>query len=161
MADGRNVSQIKRRGQQVYLMGLDFPVTLSWYWVKKDDGTFDKRFVVSTKPLSGAYITILGIKRWLIESFFKLSKHRFSLDNFGQNILLGVYRWLVLSLIAYFLVHLASLWSGKTILPDWAELSQLALVALFPNFVVVLLIIQIKRLHYIKITFCGINFERL
>ena len=154
LADGRNVCHIKRRGQQVYLMGLDFPVTLSWYWVKKDDGTVEKRFVVSTKPLSGAYITILGRKRWLIESFFKVSKHRFSLDNFGQNTLLGVYRWLVLSFIAYFLVHLASLWSGNTILPNWHELSQLALLTLFPNLVVLLLVVEIKRLHYLARELC-------
>jgi len=142
-------------------MGLDFPVTLSWYWVKKDDGTVEKRFVVSTKPLSGAYITILGRKRWLIESFFKVSKRRFGLDNFGQNTLLGVYRWLVLSFITYFLVHLASLWSGKTVFADWGELSQLVLITLFPSLVVVLLIVQVKRLHYLArelglyITFTG------
>lgn len=147
LADGRHVYQILRRGQLVYLQGVDFPVTLSWYWVDRDDGTREKRFVVSTKPLSGVYITILGRRRWQIEGFFKVAKHRFSLHHFGQSTLLGVYRWLVLSMIAYLLAHLASLWSGMTTLTDWGEVSRLALSALFPTLVVLLLILEIKRVR--------------
>jgi len=40
-----------------------------------------------------------------IEGFFKTSKHRFGLHRFGQGTLLAVYRWLVLSLIAFTLAH--------------------------------------------------------
>jgi Transposase DDE domain len=112
----------------VYLQGVDFPVTLSWYWLEKDDGTRKKRFVVSTKPLSGVYMTILGRRRWQIEGFFKVAKHRFGLHHFGQATLLGVYRWLVLCMIAYLLAHLASLWSGMTTLTDWGEVSQSLIV---------------------------------
>ena len=36
MTDGRKVSEIKTRGQQVYLNGLDIPVFLSWVWLKRD-----------------------------------------------------------------------------------------------------------------------------
>lgn len=32
LQDGRKVSEIKTRGQQVYLNGLDIPVFLSWVW---------------------------------------------------------------------------------------------------------------------------------
>jgi hypothetical protein len=41
--------------------------------------------------------------------WFKTAKHRFGLHRFGQGTLLGVYRWLVLSLIAYLLAHWAYL----------------------------------------------------
>ncbi len=36
LTDGRKVSEIKTRGQQVYLNGLDIPVFLSWVWLKRD-----------------------------------------------------------------------------------------------------------------------------
>lgn len=152
LADGRRVSQVAVRGQQVILEGLDFPVTLSWYWLKKDDGTTEKRFVASTKPLSGVYITILGRRRWQIEGLFKTAKHRFGLQRFGQSTLKGVYRWLVLSLIAYFLAHLAYLWSGMTTLPDWGEVSRLAMETLFPLLAVIRVVMAIKRLRLIART---------
>lgn len=143
--DERQVSQVLQRGQQVVLEGLNFPVTLSWYWLKKDDGSREKRFVISTKPLSGIYITILGRRRWHIESFFKTMKHRFGLARFGQSTLLGVYRWLVLSFIAYFLAHFAYLWSGTTTLPDWAEAARAARETLLSGLVVLELLININR----------------
>lgn len=55
--DCRQVSQGLQRGQQVVLQGLNFPVTLSWYWLDRDDGSLKKRFVISIKPLSAIYIT--------------------------------------------------------------------------------------------------------
>lgn len=149
LRDGRRVSQIPKRGQQVYLQGLDQPVTLSWYWLNREDGTREKRFVISTKLLSGVYITILGRRRWQIEGFFKIAKHRFCLHRFGQGTLKGVYRWLVLSLIAYFLAHLACLWSGGSAVPDWGEMSRLAMESLFPTLTVLLLVISIKRLRFL------------
>lgn len=147
LSDGRHVAHVPSRGQQVYLQGLDFPVTLSWYWLEQDDGTLAQRFVVSTQPLSGVYITLLGRRRWQIEGFFKVAKHRFGLHRFGQATLKGVYRWLVLSLIAYLLAHFASLWSKMITLPDWGEGSRLALETLFPSLVVLLLVINVKRLR--------------
>lgn len=152
LADGRNVTDLVRRGQQVYLWGLDFPVTISWYWLKKDDGTREKRFVVSTKPLSGVYITRLGKRRWLIEGFFKSVKHRFCLHRFGQATLKGVYRWLILSFIAYFLAHLACLWSGMGTLPDWTVACCLVLETLFPSLVILLLLSDIKKYHHLAHT---------
>lgn len=149
LADGRHVNDLLERGQQVYLWGVDFPVTVSWYWLVKDDGTREKRFVVSTQPLSGVYITLLGKRRWLIEGFFKTAKHRFGLHRFGQSTLKGVYRWLVLSLIVYFLAHLACLWSGMTTLPDWAVASRLARETLLPSVVVLSLLIGIKRYQHV------------
>ena len=62
--DGRQVSQGLQRGQQVVLQGLNFPVTLSWYWLARDDSSREKRFVISTQPLFAIYITPLGRRRW-------------------------------------------------------------------------------------------------
>lgn len=104
LIDGRQVRQLYKRGQQVHLDGLSFPVTLSWLYLKRD-GKLEKRFVLSTRPLKGSTITWWGKRRWAIEGFFKTSKHRFGLHRFGQGTLLGVYRWLVLSLIAFTLAH--------------------------------------------------------
>jgi hypothetical protein len=67
--DGRQVSQGLQRGQQVVLQGLNFPVTLSWYWLSRDNGSLEKPFVISTKPLSAIYITRLGRRPWQIDFF--------------------------------------------------------------------------------------------
>ncbi len=71
LEDGRQVSQGLQRGQQVVRQGLNFLVTLSWYWLSRDDGSLEKRFVISTKPLSAIYITRLG-RRLLQIIFFLL-----------------------------------------------------------------------------------------
>ncbi len=145
LASGQHVSQVRQRGQQVVLQGLNFPVTLSWYWLSRDDGSREKRFVISTKPKSCIYITLLGRRRWQIEGFFKTVKHRFGLHRFGQSTLLGVYRWLVLSFIAYFLAYLAYLGSGVKPLPNWREAARLARETLLPALVVLRLLININR----------------
>jgi hypothetical protein len=145
LANGGQIDRVKTRGQQVHLEGLRKPVTLSWYWLKRDDGTRQKRYLVSTKPFSWGYISRLGKRRWMIEGFFKTVKHRFGLHRFGQSKLLGVYRFLVLSMIAYLLAHWAYLWSGRPILPDWGEASQLAEYALFPQLVLSNLLLHLKR----------------
>ena len=101
LADGRSLAQLHKRGQQVRLVGLKFLVSLSWYYLKRDNGKLEKRYVLSTKVLKGSTITWWGKRRWSIEGFFKTAKHRFGLHRFGQQTLLGVYRWLILSLTAY------------------------------------------------------------
>ena len=78
-------------------------VTVSWYYLKRNDGKLEKRFVLSTKPLKASAINWWGKRRWQIEGWFKTAKHRFGLHRFGQETLLGVYRWLILSFIAYIL----------------------------------------------------------
>lgn len=145
LTDGSHVSQVPHRGQQVVLMGLDFPVTLSWYWLERDDGSREKRFVISTKPRSAVYITMLGRRRWQIEGFFKTIKHRFGLHQFGQGTLLGVYRWILLCFIAYFIARAADNDLGKNTLPDWGASAQLAAETLLPSLVVLELLIKIKH----------------
>ncbi len=134
MQDGRTLKQLYRqgrRGQQVHLLGMTCPVTVSWFWLKRADGKRELRFVVSTHPDSGVYLVRLGRWRWAIEGFFTTIKHRFGLHRFGQTTLLGVYRWLILSLIAYLLAHWISQWSLPPGL-DWKAASDLALSVLFP-----------------------------
>ena len=58
---------------------------------------------------------------------------------------MGVYRWLLLSLLAYLVAHWAYLSTGVTTLPCWDEAARLALETCFPNLVVILLVIDIKR----------------
>ena len=105
LEDGRTLVQLHKRGQQVQLSGLKSSVHLSWYYFKREDGKWKKRYVLCTKALKGSTITRRGRRRWQIEGFFKVAKYRFGLDRFGQQKLLGVYRWLVLSLTAYLLAH--------------------------------------------------------
>jgi hypothetical protein len=126
--------------------GLKFPVCLSWYYLKRDNGKLEKRFVLSTKPLKGSTITWWGRRRWQIEGWFKTAKHRFGLHRFGQGTLLGVYRWLVLSLIAYILAHWAYLSTQLPDLPDWGEAAQTAREFIFPQILVSLLLLNIEHL---------------
>jgi hypothetical protein len=53
----------------------------------------------------------LGRKRWAIKGFSKTINHRFGLYLFGQFTQLGVYRWLILSFIAYLLAHWMDQWA--------------------------------------------------
>jgi len=147
LTDRRTVQQVKRRGQQVQLTGVSFPVHLSWVWLKRDDGKREQRFVISTKPMKGTTIARWGKRRWQIEGWFKTAKHRFGLHRFGQGTQKGVFRWLVLSLIAYLLTHWTYLSTGGDTLPDWGESAQLALETFFPQLVLLLLLIQIQRLQ--------------
>jgi hypothetical protein len=56
-----------------------------------------------------------------------IAKHRFGLHRFGEGTLLGVYLWLVLSLIAYILAHWVYLLIATTNLPNWEEAAQIAI----------------------------------
>ena len=132
LIDGRQVSQLKNRGQQVYLNGLNFPVFISWVWLKRD-GKRVQRFVISTKPMKGNTIARWGKHRWQIEGFFKTAKHQFSLHRFGQKTLLGVYRWLILSFVSYLLAYWVYLHLGNFDNLDWFDSAQQALILLMPH----------------------------
>jgi hypothetical protein len=146
LQDGRCLKDLYRqtkRGLQVYLEGLDYPLTVSWFWLKRAEGKRELRFVVSTHPYSGTYLVRLGRKRWAIEGFFKTAKHQFGLHCFGQGTKLGVYRWLILSLIAYLLAHWIDRWSWPPLL-NWKATSRLALETLFPSIIWLQLLRQIR-----------------
>ena len=147
LSDGRRFPHLHKRGQQVRLIGLKFSVHLSWYYLKRQDGKLEKRYVLSTKALKGSTMTWWGRRRWAIEGFFKTIKHRFGLHRFGQQTLLGVYRWLVLSLTAYLLSHWSHLHSGGRDSPDWGEAAQKALELLLPLMALLPLLADIQRLR--------------
>jgi hypothetical protein len=147
LQDGRSVKQLYRhgrRGQQVKLEDVSTPFTISWFWLKRADNKRELRFVISSHPYSGAYLVMLGRKRWAIEGFFKTIKHRFGLDCFGQSTKLGVYRWLILSLIAYLLAHWIDRWSRPPVL-NWKATCDLTLSVLFSS------VIWSKFLKYIQV----------
>lgn len=144
LSDGRQVCDLVKKGQQVKLDGLSFPVTISWLYLKRD-GKLEKRFVLSTRPLKGSTITWWGRRRWSIEGFFKTIKHRFGLHRFGQQTLRGVYRWFILCLISFILAHWVYLSTSPTDLPDWAKAAALALQLLLPEVLVCLLLIQVEQ----------------
>lgn len=145
LADGRRLDQAASRGERVFLDGLAVPVYVAAYWLKKRDGSKEKRFVLATKALSSAHIVRWGKKRWRIEGFFKTVKGRFSLDRFGQGTRLGVYRYLVLSLIAYLLAHWGHLSQGRQGLPRWAEAGRMILEEILPQTVIEGLLMDIEE----------------
>jgi hypothetical protein len=154
LIDGRCVAQLHKRGQQLRLRGLKFPVYVSWYYFKRHDGKYEKRFVISTKALKASTISWWGKRRWQIEGWFKTAKHRFGLHRFGQGTLLGVYRWLVLSLISYILAHWAYLSCAvaSTKLPDWGQAAEIAFQTILPHLVMLLLLQHIERLRELALS---------
>ena len=147
LQDGRKLKDLPgkaKRGLQVCLKDIDYPLTISWFWLKRADNKRELRFVASTHPYSGAYLVRLGRKRWAIEGFFKTAKHQFGLQCFGQGTKIGVYRWLVLSLIAYLLAHWVDLWAWPPRL-DWMATARLTLEKLLPSVLWSRLLRQIRR----------------
>ena len=152
LADGRQIKLLGKKGQQVKLSGLEGVVTVSWFYLKRD-GKLEKRFVISTRALKGSTIAWWGSRRWAIEGFFKTAKYRFGLASFGQQTLLGVYRWLILSFISFVLTHC---WAGDppsrvylssnvSLPPEWRQESELALQQLMPQIAVSSLLVEIER----------------
>ena len=156
IVDGRVLKHLHKQGQLVYLVGLKIPVTVCWYYLKRENGRLEKRFVLSTKPLKSSTIKRWGKRRWQIEGWFKTAKHRFGLHRFGQGTLLGMYRWLILCLTAYLIAHWTYLLTQFPHLPDWGDAAKTALEHFFPQLVVSLLLLDIKRLIYLARS-CGFD----
>jgi hypothetical protein len=146
LSDGRQLFQLHKTGQQVRLKGLSFPVTVAWFYLKREgDKPRLKRYVLSTKPLKASTIVWWGRHRWQIEGWFKTAKHRFGLHRFGQQTLLGLYRWLILSLTAFILAHWGYLSTNQKTLPDWAEAATIVLEACLCEVVVTLLLQEVEQ----------------
>jgi hypothetical protein len=159
MANGRAIGTITKKGQQVQITGFETTVTASWFYLKRN-GKLEKRmqcgrvsrpcnctkqrFVISTRVLKGSTITWWGRRRWAIEGFFKTAKYQFGLSSFGQQTLLGVYRWLILSFISFVLTHWVYLSFRRSNLPDWKEAALLTLQQLLPKTAVNLLLIEVE-----------------
>lgn len=143
MASGKAIKTITKKGQRVQITGFKKMVTASWFYLERN-GKLEKRFVISTRVLKGNTITWWGRRRWAIEGFFKTAKYQFGLASFGQQTLLGVYRWLILSLISFVLTHWVYLSLNQSNLPDWKEAALLTLQQLLPAISISLLLIEIE-----------------
>ena len=65
LLDGRSVSDLCKRGQQVRLVGLRFPVSVSWYYLKRDNGKRRNSVCSIYKAISlRSTITWWGRRRW-------------------------------------------------------------------------------------------------
>lgn len=145
LADGTRLDQAGILGRRVFLEGLpEVPVYVASYWLKRDGGR-ERRFVLCTKELSPGHIVRWGKRRWRIEGFFKTAKGRFSLARFGQGTRLGVYRYLLLSLIAYLLAHWGYLSQGREGLPRWGEAAWTILEKILPQTVIEGLLMEIEK----------------
>lgn len=152
LADGTRLDRMGRRrggerrgGGKAWLEGLEeLPVYVASYWLKRDGGR-ERRFVLSTKALSPKHIVRWGKRRWRIEGFFKTAKGRFSLDRFGQGTKLGVYRYLVLSLVAYLLAHWGYLSQERAGLPQWGEAARTILEEVLAETVIEDLLVEIEE----------------
>ncbi|CAN5781707.1 hypothetical protein BH20ACT11_BH20ACT11_10780 [soil metagenome] len=67
------------------------------------------------------------------------------MERFGQGSRLGVYRYLVLSLIAYLLAHWGHLSQGREGLPRWGEAARTILEEVLPQTVIEGLLMEIKK----------------
>ena len=115
---------------------------MSWYYLKRERGKLEKPFVLPTSPLQASTINWWGKRRAQIEDWFKTAKHRF-----GLGALLGVYRWLVLSLIALILAHWAYLSTATTAKPDRGQAATIAFQACFPQLPLLLILLYLERMR--------------
>jgi hypothetical protein len=79
-------------------------------------------------------------------------------QDLSQGTLLGVYRWLVLSLIAYILAHWAYLSIATTDLPDWGDAAQIAFQTIFPQLLLCYFLLDLERMRPIALSH-GINIQ--
>ncbi|MGN7614683.1 IS701 family transposase, partial [Magnetococcales bacterium HHB-1] len=65
---------------------------------------------------------------------------------FGQGTREGVYRWLILSFLAFILAHWVHLETFPDTQPDWGMAAEAAMVAILSEILVFKLIMDIERL---------------
>ncbi len=121
LADGRQLTDLSERGEQVILHDLPtHPLWLSWCDVRREEGK--KRFyVAATFSAGGAYLARRYRQRWLIESFFKSVKHDFGLKEARLRTQTGIRLWIFLACLAYSFASLARHLSQRTLtLPEAA-----------------------------------------
>ncbi|MFH7028170.1 MAG: hypothetical protein ACHBN1_22890 [Heteroscytonema crispum UTEX LB 1556] len=76
----------------------------------------------------------------------------------GKGLCGRVYRWLILSLTAYLIAHWSYLHTQLASLPDWGQAAQTAKESIFPQIVVSLLLLEIKRLAPLARS-CGFDIQ--
>jgi hypothetical protein len=146
LEDKRQLREI-RGCEAVRPTGLGLTVWAARLRLKGTDGQPGVwRHVVSTRALSSKMIKRWGRRRFAIEGFFKVIKHRFGLHCFGQCTRLGVYRWFMFSLLAYSLAYQAHLDSHGDEQPDWQAASQQALRSFLPEYLMMWALVQVEKL---------------
>jgi hypothetical protein len=123
IVDGRKICDLEKKGEGVYLTDCSVKVYVSWFKLKRDDGSYEMRYVASTRQLNGEYIAQVGRERWEIEGFFKVMKSRFGLDQFGQRTLKGVIRFICFAFLAYVLSSFNKILDKKGFV-DWKQTAQ-------------------------------------
>ena len=63
LKDGRLLKEVKRRGERVFLTGMDRPIFVSWV-LRRYKGKLKRFFVISTVAQSGKHIVRWGKRRW-------------------------------------------------------------------------------------------------
>jgi hypothetical protein len=145
LEDGRQLHEV-RSGEQVTPTGLSFSVTVARYTLKRQDGR-ETRVVVATFSTHARNISRWGKRRWRIEGFFKTIKGRFGLARFAQQSLVGVLRFLVLSLLSFILVQW-QVWSvpeGEW--PHWQKVAKDVRRQLVPELLQAELLAELERLQ--------------
>lgn len=120
---------------------------MSWYYFKRSDGKLEKRYILCTKALKGSTITRWIRRRCAIEGVSKQQSTALVFIDLAGQTLLGVYKWLILFLIAYLLAHWIYLYSSASSLPNWGEAAQPALELLLPQMALLPLSAEIQRLQ--------------
>ena len=75
--EGTNLHQLassssyRGKKKRVRLEGLDVPVYVASFWLKREGSSKERRFVLSTKAMSAKHIVRWGKRRWRIEGFFR------------------------------------------------------------------------------------------
>jgi hypothetical protein len=88
-----------------------------------------------------------GKRRWLSRGLVKQVQNIASVCIVLVKALYGrVYRWLVLSLIAYILAHWAYLSIATTNLPDWGQAAQIAFQTFFPQLLLCCFLLDLERM---------------
>ena len=140
LTDGRLLSEVKRRGERVWLTGVHFPLFVSWV-LRDEQGQKKRFFVLSTPALSGKHIARSGKRRF--EGFFKTIQHRFGLHRFGR----GMLRWFILAFTAYFLAYWRWLKEVSSLVLEWGIATQLALETLLPEILFELFLIHARYIQ--------------
>ncbi len=137
----------RRQGRALWLQGLPFPVWAASFYLRHPEGKVEKRFVVSTEPMKPPALVRWGRRRWKIEAFFKVMKQRFGLGRFGQKSRVGVYRFLLLSFLAFLLSQLMEPLPPTGEDPDWGRRAEMAAIFLLLPLLHLELLIEREKLR--------------
>ena len=140
------MSDLRCKGALVQFRSCSTPLYASWFKLKRARKEFAWRYVISTRAADGETIKRWGRRRWWIEAFFKTLKSRFGFDQFGQRSARGVFRFLVLALLAFVLAFWMALETDEALLDlDWGVAARAARDDLVPEVVAGRAWVELRR----------------